>query len=79
MQFLRDQAPSGTRAGLKSSLSKGALDWPARRVVVSTAQGDQPVWKRDGSAIYYVNRSGRLHRVAVKVTLILGWRALLRP
>jgi len=106
-----------------------SLDGPARRVVVSSGQGDQPVWKRDGSAIYYVNRSGLLHRVAVnrtkdgltlgraeavpvgslngrhwgtsydvspdgsriflpqqpsaqppnEVTLILGWRALLRP
>jgi eukaryotic-like serine/threonine-protein kinase len=106
-----------------------SLDGPARRVVVSSAEGNQPVWKRDGSAIYYVNRSGQLHHVAVhrtedrltlgraepvlvpslggrhwgtgydvspdgsriflprppsapppnEVTLILGWRALLRP
>ena len=49
-------------------VSIASLDGPARRVVVSSAAGDQPVWKRDGSAIYYVNRSGLLHRVAVHRT-----------
>ncbi len=50
-------------------VSIASLDGPARRIVVSTEGGDQPVWKRDGAAIYYVNRNGQLHRVAVHRTV----------
>ena len=39
-----------------------------RRVVVSSAGGDQPVWKHDGSAIFYVNHEQMLHQASVSVT-----------
>ena len=35
------------------------------RVVVSNGGGDQPVWKHDGSALFYVNDDGLLFHVAV--------------
>lgn len=39
-----------------------------RRYTVSAEGGDQVVWSRDGGALYYVNSSGRLQKVAVRQT-----------
>jgi dipeptidyl aminopeptidase/acylaminoacyl peptidase len=38
---------------------------PGQRVVVSNQGGDQPVWQRDGTAIFYVTSDGALHRVSI--------------
>jgi Tol biopolymer transport system component len=37
----------------------------ARRMVVSGKGGNQPVWRRDGKALYFVDLDGRLQRVDV--------------
>jgi hypothetical protein len=38
---------------------------PPRRMVVSGEGGAQPVWRRDGKMLYFVNLAGRLQSVAV--------------
>jgi Tol biopolymer transport system component len=38
---------------------------PARRLVVSGDGGAQPVWRRDGRVLYFVDLSGQLRSVAV--------------
>jgi eukaryotic-like serine/threonine-protein kinase len=42
------------------------LSGPATRVVVSASGGDQPVWARDGSQLFFVNPQGRLQSVRVQ-------------
>jgi Tol biopolymer transport system component len=37
-----------------------------RRYVVSADGGDQPVWQRDGRALFYVNPAGRLRKAAIQ-------------
>lgn len=37
----------------------------ARRMVVSGRGGNQPVWRRDGKALYFIDLNGRLQRVDV--------------
>jgi hypothetical protein len=39
---------------------------PARRFVISGEGGSQPVWRRDGSALYYVDPQGQLQSVTVR-------------
>ena len=39
---------------------------PARRLVVSGEGGSQPVWRRDGKMLYFVDLHGRLRSVAVR-------------
>ncbi len=46
-------------------VSVRALSGPPRRVVVSGDGGSQPVWRRDGREILYVDLEGRLHGRAV--------------
>ena len=41
---------------------------PPRRYTISTGGGDQPVWHRNGSALFFVDAGGRLRRVAVRET-----------
>jgi eukaryotic-like serine/threonine-protein kinase len=41
------------------------LSGPATRVVISASGGDQPVWARDGSELFFVNPQGRLQSVRV--------------
>lgn len=41
------------------------LAGPATRKVISAAGGDQPVWARDGSELFFVNPQGRLQSVRV--------------
>jgi Tol biopolymer transport system component len=38
---------------------------PARRLVVSGEGGSQPVWRRDGKVLYFVDLKGQLQSVAV--------------
>ena len=42
------------------------LSGPERRFVVSTGGGDQPVWRRDGAELFYVDGHGLLHGVSVR-------------
>ncbi len=39
---------------------------PARRLVVSGEGGTQPVWRRDGKTLYFVDLQGQLRSVAVR-------------
>ena len=39
---------------------------PARRFVISGDGGSQPVWRRDGSALYFVDPKGQLLSVSVR-------------
>lgn len=38
------------------------------RIVISTEGGDQPVWRRDGAELFFVDPRGRLHGVSVRRT-----------
>ena len=38
----------------------------ARRIVVSTGGGSEPVWRRDGAELFFVNPEGRLNSIAVR-------------
>jgi Tol biopolymer transport system component len=42
------------------------LTGPARRFVVSSSGGDQPVWRHDGAELFFVGSEGRLFAVAVR-------------
>ena len=48
-------------------VSVRSLSGPPQRVVVSSGGGDQPVWRRDGAELFFVNPEGRLHAVSVRV------------
>jgi hypothetical protein len=39
---------------------------PGRRVVVSANGGAEPVWRRDGSELFFVDPQGQLHNVPVR-------------
>ena len=39
-----------------------------RRFVISGGGGDQPVWRRDGSELFFVDLTGRLRSVSVQPT-----------
>jgi eukaryotic-like serine/threonine-protein kinase len=39
---------------------------PPRRIVISGEGGAQPVWRRDGSVLYYVDPQGNLRSVSVR-------------
>ena len=41
---------------------------PLRRFVLSTSGGDQPVWRRDGKELFYVDAQRLLHGVVVGAT-----------
>jgi serine/threonine protein kinase/Tol biopolymer transport system component len=43
-----------------------AVSGPARRYVVSGEGGNQPVWRRDGKMLYFVNLQGQVQSVAVR-------------
>jgi eukaryotic-like serine/threonine-protein kinase len=49
----------------RPEVSVRSLSGPAKRAVVSTSGGDQPVWAHDGSELFFVNPEGRLHSVRV--------------
>lgn len=43
-----------------------SVSGPARRLAVSGEGGTQPVWRRDGKMLYFVDLRGRLRSVAVR-------------
>lgn len=51
----------------RAEVSIRSLSGSAQRMVVSRQGGDQPVWQRDGTAIYYVSETGDSYRVAVRM------------
>jgi hypothetical protein len=44
----------------RPEVSVRAMSGPPRRLVVSNNGGNQPVWRRDGQELLYVDREGRL-------------------
>jgi serine/threonine protein kinase/Tol biopolymer transport system component len=52
----------------RSELSVRSRSNPPSRIVLSGAGGAQPVWRRDGSELYYVDPDGRLQAVSVQWT-----------
>lgn len=50
----------------RPEVSVRALSGTPNRLVVSSGGGDQPVWRRDGRALFYVRPDGRLHSVPVR-------------
>jgi Tol biopolymer transport system component len=49
----------------RPEVSVRSLTGPARRVVVSSSGGDQPVWRRDGAELFFAGPEGRLFAVSV--------------
>jgi Tol biopolymer transport system component len=49
----------------RPEVSVRRLSGPARRIVISGGGGDQPVWRRDGAELFFVDPQGRLRSVAV--------------
>ncbi|HEX2455540.1 MAG TPA: protein kinase [Vicinamibacterales bacterium] len=47
-------------------VSVRSLTGPTRRFVVSSGGGDQPVWRRDGTELFFAGPEGRLFAVAVR-------------
>ena len=43
-----------------------ALSIRRAAIVVSSEGGDQPVWRRDGSELFFADSDGRIHSVAVR-------------
>jgi hypothetical protein len=52
----------------RPEVSINSVTGPPQRIVVSSQGADQPVWQRDGTAIFYVTADGALHRVALRST-----------
>jgi Tol biopolymer transport system component len=50
----------------RADVSVRSLSGRERRFLVSTEGGDQPVWRRDGAELFYVNAHGLLHGVSVR-------------
>jgi serine/threonine protein kinase len=50
----------------RSEVSVRALSGTPARLVLSDNGGDQPVWRNDGSQLFFVNPEGRLQSVAVE-------------
>jgi Tol biopolymer transport system component len=50
----------------RPEVSVRSLTGPARRVVVSSGGGDQPVWRRDGAELFFAGPEGRLFAVSVR-------------
>ena len=49
----------------RPEVSVRRLSGPPRRIVISGGGGDQPVWRRDGAELFFVDPQGRLRSVAV--------------
>jgi hypothetical protein len=49
----------------RPEVSIRSLADPPRRYVISPGGGSQPVWHRNGRALFYVDARGRLRKVAV--------------
>jgi len=52
----------------RTEVSIRSVVGPPQRVVVSNQGGDQPVWRRDGAAVFYVTDEGYLYSVALRTT-----------
>ena len=50
----------------RPEVSVRSLTGPARRFVVSSAGGDQPVWRHDGAELFFAGPEGRLFAVSVR-------------
>jgi Tol biopolymer transport system component len=50
----------------KPEVSVRSLTGTARRYVVSTGGGDQPVWRRDGAELFFAGPEGHLFAVSVR-------------
>lgn len=50
----------------RPEVSVRSLTGPARRFVVSSGGGDQPVWRRDGGELFFAGPEGRLFAVPVR-------------
>jgi len=48
----------------RPEVSVRRLSGPSRRIVVSGDGGDEPVWRRDGSELFFVDPHGRVRAVA---------------
>ncbi|MEO8034818.1 MAG: hypothetical protein ABI837_10330, partial [Acidobacteriota bacterium] len=46
-----------------------SMTGPAQRQVVSSGGGDQPVWRRDGRELFYVDAQVQLHSVSVSTDI----------
>lgn len=49
----------------RSEVSVRAISGPPKRIVVSGDGGDQPVWRRDGAELFFVDPQGHLRTVLV--------------
>ena len=49
-------------------VSVRSVSAPPRRYIVSTSGGDQPVWRRDGRELFYVDAQRYLQRVPLRAT-----------
>jgi dipeptidyl aminopeptidase/acylaminoacyl peptidase len=49
----------------RPDVSVRRLSGPALRIVISGSGGEQPVWRRDGRELFFVDPQGRLRAVAV--------------
>jgi serine/threonine protein kinase len=50
----------------RPEISVRSLVGPARRFVVSSGGGDQPVWRHDGAELFFAATEGRLQSVSVR-------------
>jgi len=50
----------------RAEVSVRSVSGPPRRIVISGGGGDQPVWRRDGAELFFVDPQGRLRSVAVR-------------
>jgi len=50
----------------QSEVSVRALEGPSTRIVLSTNGGDQPVWRRDGTELFFVDLQGHLQSLKVR-------------
>ena len=52
----------------RPEVSVRSLSGPARRFVISAGGGDEPVWRRDGTELFFIDLKGRLRSVSVRPT-----------
>jgi serine/threonine-protein kinase len=50
----------------RAEVSVRSVSGVAQRLVVSGEGGDQPVWRRDGAELFFVDPSGQLRSVSVR-------------
>ena len=51
----------------RAEVSARSMSGPVRRVTISAAGGAQPVWRRDGLELFFVDPGGALRSVPVQV------------